>query len=430
MTLDVYTIIFLITNLFSLITIYKFITVYFDKLRVHKTVAIAAYISYFVFTSLACIVVNIPFIMLIVNWITLFAISLAYESSLQKKIVYVTYIIVFMLIPELIVGALTGYFHFSAFTEGSYSDSLGIVATTILTFIESLLMSNFKSSKTNRNVSWSYWLSSLIIPIISLVYEIIFVSNPNITQSTAVISVLMLFVLNFTAFYLYNSLAHRYVERSKLALLEKENELYCKQCEIMQNSTKELQAFRHDLNNQFIAISELLSENEYESAKEQLNKLLKLTKTKIIYSTTGNTAIDGIINYKLQCAANSDIKVKTELAVPNDLEINISDIITILGNLLDNAIEAVMKIPKEERYINVKLVYSQDRLIIRISNSFNGDIELENGEIITSKDEKNNHGLGLKNIKKVVEQNNGYMQVTHDEKIFDVDILLYTKVKI
>ena len=366
-------------------------------------------------------------ITLCMNWVIVFLISLTYEASFQKRLIYVTYIIMFMLVPEVVIGAVTGYFHFSVFTEGNYSDSIGIITARILTYIEALLVKNFKSRKKNQNVGWISWISSILIPISTLISEIILVSCNDLTKAKAIATVVLLFAVNIASFYLYDSLTESYVQRSKLSIMEKENELYCKQCEIMQSSTEELQAFRHDMNNQFIALSQLLFSKKYEEAEIYLSKLSNLTKDSIMYSTSGNVVIDGLINYKLQNAASDNIKVKTEIAVPKQLQIETTDIIVILGNLLDNAMTAIVHVEKEQRILTLKIIFSQERLIIRITNPYNGDIKCEDDRIITSKKDRQQHGYGLVNVSKVVDKYKGYIEIDYTNGIFTVDIIMYTQ---
>ena len=193
----------------------------------------------------------------------------------------------------------------------------------------------------------------------------------------------------------------------------------------MQTSTEELQAFRHDMNNQFIALSQLLSSKKYEDAEAQLSKLSYLTKNKIIYSTSGNVIIDGLINYKLQNAINDKIKVKTEIAIPVQLQIDTTDIVAILGNLIDNALSALQDVSAEERYLTLKVVFSQKRLIIRTSNPYCGDIMCKNGKIVTSKKAHDLHGYGLNNIARAVDKYKGYMEINYSDNIYTVDIIMY-----
>lgn len=423
MELTTYNIIYLISNFFTVFILQRFVSIFFTK-KENMLLSNIAYLSYFVFTSLAYLFLDIPIVNLALNWIIIFAISLTYEATNQQRVMYTTYILVFMLFPELIVGAVTGYFHFSFFVDGSYRNSIGVIVTKIIDFSEALFLRNCKSTKENQNVHWSLWVSSILIPISTLIYEIMFV-NSSISQASVIASVIVLFVINVTAFYLYDTLSKSYVRQSKLSILETQNKLYSKQCEIMQTSTAELQAFRHDMNNQLIALSELIGSKKYEDAQKQLQELSSMTKNKIIYSTSGNVIIDGLINYKLQNTLHDDIKVKTEIAVPVQLHIDTTDIVAIIGNLIDNALFALHSVPNEQRNLTLKVVFSQQRLIIRISNPFVEKIVCREGKIITSKKDSGHHGYGLNNIAKAVDKYKGYMEIDYTGNIFTVDIIMY-----
>jgi hypothetical protein CLOSPO_01726 len=423
MGFSTYNIVYLISNFFFLFIIRRFADIFFRKESTHKYFSVFAYLLYFTITSLVYLKLDIPIINVIISWICIFVLSLAYESTMQKRVINTTYIFIFMLFPELVIGAATGYFHYSFFASGNYRNSMGIIITKIVTFIETLLLRNFQSSKENHNVSMSLWVSSILIPIFTLIYEGILVSNDNLSQLKVIVSVIILFVINITVFYLYDSLSKSYVQQSKLNILETENTLYSKQCELMQSSTEELQAFRHDMNNQLIALAELIGSQKYDEAEMQIDELSSLTKNKIIYSTSGNTIIDGLINYKLQNALNEGIKVKTEIAVPSELHIDTTDLVAVLGNLIDNALSALHEVPTQQRELTLKVVFSQQRLIIRISNPYMDEIVCKNGKIVTTKSD--HHGYGLSNIAKAVDKYKGYMDIDYSDGTFTVDIIMY-----
>lgn len=425
MQTDFYTIAYLITGPFNTIFLHRFMQIFFQERKSNKTVCAISYVIYTALIISVYLFIDIPILLLVMNYVLMFCITFNYQSNIQKKFLSAVYILIFMLIPEFIVAVCTGYFQFSFFTEGTYGDTLGLVAMRLLTYMMALLVERFKAVRNNQQVSIFSWAAAVLIPLITLIMEIMLLEGKSISQMQAVISIILMFVLNITAFYLYDSLAASYTQKSQLALLEKENELYSKQCELMQTSTKELQAFRHDLNNQFIAMNELLIGKKYDELKSHLQTLSKLTGERVVYSTTGNVAVDGIINYKLQNAAINHIKVNADIAVPSELSVEIVDIITILGNLFDNALSAVMQLPDEERLLSLKLVYGQERLIISMSNPYKTDVRYENGEIMTTKADSQNHGFGIKNIEKVVKKYNGYMEITHDNRIFTADLLLY-----
>ena len=425
MNFDTYSIVYLISNFFSIFIIRRFAEAFFKKQSNYKIVSVLLYLIYFIITSLAYLKLDIPIIALCINWISIFVIFFTYESTIQKRIVYTTYIIAFMLFPELVIGAITGYFKFSFFSEGNYSSEIGIISTKIITYIEALLFRNYRIRKDSQSVSTSLWISTIIIPLSTLIYECMFVSNDNLTKDKVIASVAMLFIINVTAFYLYDSLTKSYVQQSKLSILETENALYSKQCEIMQSSTEELQGFRHDMNNQFIALSQLIKSEQYGDAERQLSHLTLLTKSKIIYSTSGNVIIDGLINYKLQNALNDRIKVKTEIAVPNRINIETTDLVAILGNLIDNALNALADVPEDRRSLTIKVVFSQGRLIVRTSNPYTGDILCTDGKIVSDKQNSKQHGYGLNNIAKSVNKYKGYMNIDYSSNTFTVDIIMY-----
>ena len=425
MELSTYNIIYLISNFFSIFIIQRFADTFFSNRDSNKILSVFAYLLYFLVTSSAYLKLDIPIVALCINWLSILGIFFTYKSTVQKRIIYTTYIIAFMLFPELVIGAITGYLHFSFFSDGCYSSEIGLITTKIVTYIEALLFSNFKSKKDTQSVSTSLWISTIIIPLSTLVYECMFVSYDNLTKNKVIASVIMLFLINVTAFYLYNSLSESYVQQSKLSILETENALYSKQCEIMQSSTEELQEFRHDINNQLIALSQLIKSEQYGEAEKQLSHLTSLTKSKIIYSTSGNVIIDGLINYKLQNALKDKIKVKTEIAVPNHINIETTDLVAILGNLVDNALNALADVPEDKRNLTIKVVFSQERLIIRTSNPYVGKVLCKNGKIVSAKQNSKQHGYGLNNIAKAVNKYKGYINVDYTGNIFTVDILMY-----
>ena len=425
MVFDTYHIIYLLANFFTIFVIYRFMRIFFESRRCNRTLNLLSYLLYFVATSLFYFWFNIPLITLIINLITMFMISLTYEASIQKRIIYVIYMYLFMAVAEIITAAMTGYVYFSVFSQGDYRDSFGVIAVRIVIYGETLLLENIKLTKNGRNIGWIFWLASIMIPVSTLILEVIIANQTNLTKVEAVGSVSLLFAVNIIAFYLYDSLAENYIKKSKLALLQKENELYSRQCEIMQSSTEDLQAFRHDMSNQLIILNHLLEEGKDEEARRQLDQLSRFIKGKVIYSTSGNIIIDGLVNYKLQSVASENIKVETEIVVPKQLNIDIADFVTLLGNLLDNALEALKKVDREQRILTIKIMFSQERLIGRITNTYCGEIYLKDDKILTSKKEKQKHGYGLSNVEKIIKKYNGYMEIDYANWEFRVDFIIY-----
>lgn len=141
------------------------------------------------------------------------------------------------------------------------------------------------------------------------------------------------------------------------------------------------------------------------------------------YINSGNNTIDSIINFKLNSSKNLNILVSTDILIPEELSLKTFDIAVILGNLLDNAIEAVSNI--DDRWIDIKLKYTKGRLIIEINNSYDGKLKKVDGHFISYKTDKENHGLGLKSVEAALKNYDGAIQILHDSNKFTVKVLLY-----
>ena len=145
------------------------------------------------------------------------------------------------------------------------------------------------------------------------------------------------------------------------------------------------------------------------------------------YADTGNPVFDSILNYKLSAAKDLGANLTFEIAVPEGLEIEPFDISVLLGNLLDNANEALANSPEKNMEIQIRM--DRGLLYIHISNSYDGNTQkaVLNGREIyqTRKEDKQLHGFGLQSITKVVEKYHGVIETDDRNGRFTVDIMLY-----
>ena len=116
------------------------------------------------------------------------------------------------------------------------------------------------------------------------------------------------------------------------------------------------------------------------------------------------------------------IDVSTNVNITEYIYIDDLDLCGLLGNLMDNAIEACERIEKD-RFINIKIITTKKNLIILIQNSMNGNIELKDNEYFSSK-KKGLLGRGIMQINKIVDQYNGVVTRKHDNYIFETKIVM------
>ena len=134
---------------------------------------------------------------------------------------------------------------------------------------------------------------------------------------------------------------------------------------------------------------------------------------------TGNRMADAILNSKLSLAAQKEIKVKAEANIPVSLTVSELDLCTVIGNLLDNAMDACMELPVEERLIRIYMEMKGNYLYISVINTAGGK---KKSNFRTTKGE--GHGFGLKRIDMIVEKYGGYITRASEDGAFSTEVLL------
>ena len=208
----------------------------------------------------------------------------------------------------------------------------------------------------------------------------------------------------------------------KAALHAREKEYYLSQCQLMQESAGRVRSSRHDMKIHMAALKNFIAENKTENAVDYIDSFLGDIGESRMHSETGNLAFDSIVNYKLKDIEKLGVTLNMNLRIPPVIEIDDADIVIIIGNLLDNALESVAKLDdKDERVIKLNIALDNHALLIKIENPFNGELK----EGMASLKGGSEHGHGLNNIKRSVEKYDGYLKISHDNNIFIVNILLH-----
>jgi len=289
-----------------------------------------------------------------------------------------------------------------------------------------LIIRKFKNIRRSKIDSPMFWVAALAIPVLSI--AVLLVVLTHMSQLVAFIVVAGIFAVNFLAVYLYDNLSAAYEDKLKSALHTQEKEYYFAQCQLMQESLEHMKSIRHDMKTHLSTIRGYSIKIGADEITNYVNGLLDDADKNEVYSDTGNIAFDSIINFKLKNAKEAGIQLDLRLSVPPALGIEDSDIVAILGNLLDNALDAVEKV--ENKRIELDVEYSRESLFIKIDNTFDGEVKYETKKdicekyIITRK-KSSEHGHGLKNIRKSVDKYNGQVDIAHNGDVFSVTILIY-----
>ena len=185
----------------------------------------------------------------------------------------------------------------------------------------------------------------------------------------------------------------------------------------VENMYRQMRGWRHDYRNHIQTMKVLASGGDLEGIRSYLDRLDTDLNTVDLAVKTGNAMADAILNSKISLAKSRDIPVQVEAHIPVRLKMSELDLCCVIGNLFDNAIEASLALPPEERLIRVYLDMKGTQLYLSFTNfTAQGKREKRNGRFLTTKGE--GHGFGLVRVDAIVERLDGYLSRNSEDGAF------------
>ncbi|EME3553140.1 GHKL domain-containing protein [Enterococcus faecium] len=294
-----------------------------------------------------------------------------------------------------------------------FSTSLTLLIEILFFFGMRLFLSRKETLHNQINTISLLTMSS--IPIISSIILFGFLmSEVNMAINRRIIDVFItmgIVIMNICVLYLYHSISFHQAYINQIYLEKKALESEIKYVEEIKKSQENLKQIRHDLRNHFLVLSGLLENEDISSAKKYLRKTMKQQET-ITDFYTSDPILNYILNEKLTIAEQSEIQVNTSIFISENVKIDHDIIAIIVGNLMDNAIEACTRNNGKGKDITVIIKQFKSDLFIEINNAY-----LVN-ERYTRK-ERQSAGIGIKSIRSLVEKNGGiYHSWTEADRYF------------
>ena len=191
----------------------------------------------------------------------------------------------------------------------------------------------------------------------------------------------------------------------------------------VENMYRQMRGWRHDYRNHIQTMKVLASGGDLEGIRSYLDRLDTDLNTVDLAVKTGNAMADAILNSKISLAKSRDIPVQVDAHIPVKLKMSELDLCCIIGNLFDNAIEASLALPPEERHIRVYMDMKGTQLYLSFTNfTAGGKREKQGGRFLTTKGE--GHGFGLVRIDAIVERLEGYLSRNSEDGAFTTEILI------
>lgn len=267
-------------------------------------------------------------------------------------------------------------------------------------------------------ISNKTWIYCTILILISMFFPILIFTQyllHNITELYIVNVAMLNFIAINSLIYILllkmNQDHNKILEQSILIESQKREQRILN---LIDQKIEALNKLNHDFNNHKLVIEKMIENQENNQINEYVKEIFPTSSH--TYMSSSNTVLDYILEEKIQSAKNNDIDIKC--LIQGDLHHTIApvDLSIVIGNLMDNAIEATLKC--SHKYISINIYQNHSQLIIKVSNTYNGTIRKKRNKLETTKPDKMNHGYGITNIETICKKYNGYNHITYDDKIF------------
>ena len=322
---------------------------------------------------------HIPVINLIVNILLMLLIASVYEGSLLKKLLVCIVIAVLGAACDMLAYVVATPF----LKEDDYFYSVTFTVVFLL-IIERILGVLIRRAK-NWDIVGKEMLALSGFPVMAaIILYCVTAMDSGVYRFIACICVVGISLLSVN---LYNSLAINLGDRMKKEYLEREVEAYRHEMELMRISNRKEENLRHDLRHHLFEI-------------------------------------DSLINYLIDSAKEHQITVDCDIKIPEDIEVLRCKINIIVGNLLENAIDAAAK--SEKKKVVLTMQFSGGVLFLRIKNTYDGTIKIENGRV-HAKRSINSHGIGLRSVQDLIKEQNGKIDIKATEEFFVVEGMIPLK---
>jgi len=364
-------------------------------------------------------------------------IFLVFEESLSKKIFAMFSIWLFstilLFIAIVIIDAVPGNTD-----ENTYQDSVYLIRICL----EALLLPvvYFKVSKLYKKVMRIipdkmirlmslYPFTSFLVLIKN--NEVIFQHHADFNSVFDVLLVLVLISLGYMLIFAGIASSSKVISlQYNYQIIENQVELQRHNYQNLNESLRQLSIVKHDFRQHLSAIGAMMQQQKRKEALEYIEQFQQNELLNTLPTLCHNFTADSIVKYYMSRAIDKNIAFQPQLNIPEEIGINPLDLCVVLGNCLENAVEACAQLGNDkEKTIKIESHIVGALLVIKISNNYNGQI-IKVGEMIQSTKShtaQGTHGIGLNSVLETVHQYNGNLDIKYTQDEFEVDIIMNIK---
>ncbi len=414
---------------FEIYCIFKFANIFSPRKEINKDNKDKYYLTFILIAIIhilkSLFINGIP--MAIISLITTFLFNQFYKSKQYTKMIISISLSVMYISSELLFGGvfmLISNDNSMAVNTSPEAYAIGTLLTRFFVLAIILLFESKKKSIAISNLTPKYLILLSVLPITTIIlsilmYHVILVTDSSGLKLTFVFASILLIISNVITFEIINNQNKLAKSEYELKLLKDNISEQAKHYANLQASHEEIRQIRHNMKSICIGTIAELKVGKIENVIKQLQNNLDIIEKASKVIDTGHPSIDSIIENKLNQCDDLNISINLSYQYKEPITINEIELAVIIGNILDNAIEACQKATVKNKEIWGSITVNKQDIIINIKNTSVGSNNLK-----TSKADKKAHGYGLKSISHIAKMYNGYAKFSFSDNIFTSYVIL------
>ncbi|MGY3314410.1 two-component system sensor histidine kinase AgrC [Peribacillus simplex] len=364
-----------------------------------------------------------PILSLILQLLIIFSFAQSYQVEIKEKIIFSLFYGVLI----SLVNFISLYFFYTLYSVEFSFDPVNEhdpIAYTKAILLSCMIMFaiiqiiRLLAKRRSYSLHYRYYIFFSVIPIVSI-YQLNILTYKD---PYSFISVIVLLFLNVMIFYIFDTIIDKFQFMHENTQLQHQMDYQDANYEKVVHSFKSIKRIIHDTNQQFLYIEECIKRNELTTALEHIKTTLNKVEGAYQRVNTGNLVIDALVTNTLSIGQANGIRIDTKINLCSQVvHIDRYDLCVVIGNMLDNAIEASKKSKvAEDRYILIKIHSTESTLLIHIMNHMENEVAHLNSQ----KSNPEFHGIGLTNIARICDKYGGHMTIETKHKVFHNMVLL------
>lgn len=395
-----------------------------SKRKINKCLFCAAYILTTSILSSVVLFVNDIFLYLVTTTVLISLVAfLCFEDSVRHKFFWIVIFLLIISISEPIVIGILCISNMGTpdeFLQSGLGRYLGMIGTDLI-YLWLIGLMHRIINKRICDLPVKYWILIITIPIISifLLQTILegFAADKSYNYISLGFSLIGIIFINILMFNFFES----YEDKIKLNYLETLKQQEQENYKLLTLSYKQVREFKHDIENQFSVLRDMLENDDTDAAKEYLVKLSSFVRLANRLCYTGNNAVDSIVNIKGSLARTYGIEFICKVNIITSIKANELELCRIIGNALDNAIEGCQRSNSPSKHIWISISEEREKLFLVITNTSD---EVDTDALTSTKKEKGLHGIGVSSIKSSVDRLGGLVKFDCKDGIFKLNIMI------